>query len=217
MIGVASTASRGCGAGVARGWAGRRGVELLTEEVDDLRSEGSAEASRRLLGCTTVPNLRVLLDGGALAGVPVRCSFTTSASLSTLLNTGLLLFSLVSIVYGEESGLAATFAVIAVSTCLLRFRRNTGFTCKFYVQGNWQKGLLNLVLNVLFWKTIVTGKQYRYTCAGVAAAALFNRFRGFFTADNGSLPPGVVFLPPLFSGVALLVFFLASDSLSFSF
>jgi len=184
LIGVASTASRGCGAGVARGWAGRRGVELLTEELDDLRSDGSAEASRRLLGCTTVPNLRVLLDGGALAGVPVRCSFTTSASLSTLLNTGLLLFSLVSIVYGEESGLAATFAVIAVSTCLLRFRRNTsdGFT----------------------W-------------AGVTAAALFNRFRGFFTADNGSLPPGVVFLPPLFSGVALLVFFLASDSLSFSF
>ena len=140
MIGVASTASRGCGAGVARGWAGRRGVELLTEEVDDLRSDGSAEASRRLLGCTTVPNLRVLLDGGALAGVPVRCSFTTSASLSTLLNTGLL-FSLVSIVYGEESGLAATFAVIAVSTCRLRFRRNTseGFTWKFYVQGDWQK------------------------------------------------------------------------------
>ena len=140
MIGVASTASSGCGAGVARGWAGRRGVELLTEEVEDLRSDGSAEASRRLLGCTTVPNLRVRLDGGALAGVPVRCSFTTSASLSTLLNTGLL-FSLVSIVYGEESGLAATFAVIAVSTCRLRFRRNTseGFTWKFYVQGDWQK------------------------------------------------------------------------------
>ena len=214
MIGVASTASRGCGAGVARGWAGRRGVELLTEELDDLRSDGSAEASRRLLGCTTVPNLRVLLDGGALAGVPVRCSFTTSASLSTLLNTGLLLFSLVSIVYGEESGLAATFAVIAVSTCRFRFRRNTsdGFTWKFYVQGDWQK-----VSNVWFWKTIVTGKQYRYTCAGVTAAALFNRFRGFFTADNGSLPPGVVFLPPLFSRVALPVFFLASDSLGFSF
>ena len=96
-MGVASTASKGWGAGVASGWTGRTGVELLTEER---RSEGKEEASSspRLLGCTTVPNLRLLLDAGALAGVPVRCSFTTtSPSFSTRRKTGLL-FSVVSMV-----------------------------------------------------------------------------------------------------------------------
>jgi len=81
---------------VESGCTGRTGVELLTEER---RSEGKEEASSnpRLLGCTTVPNLRLLLDGGALAGVPVRCSFTTPASFSTRRKTGLL-FSVVSMV-----------------------------------------------------------------------------------------------------------------------
>jgi len=81
--------------------------------------------------------------------------------------------------------LAATLAMIAVSTCRFKFLRKT---------------------------------SDGFTCAGVTAAALFNLFKGFFTADRGSLGPGVDFF--ILSGVTLVrvtreLFFFIPDTLVF--